>query len=210
MIPLTSLWGHYGPDRTWPYSRLQCGLRFSRLFSPVPAFPLAFQIPFNGTADPFVEFSEFGFRGFPAEGERGKILARDNTAAAVRSEVARENTGVAVRGKPPGSLLSAIAALPLHAGQWLSDAVEAVCSRTCAWFRSLTAEQSAFFIQQNDIFRARLAAGEAAASWSALPRLHACICLVYHASTRHSFSPLPCFRCPTCLHVSPIPPLAHP
>ncbi|KAL4422112.1 hypothetical protein ABPG77_003397 [Micractinium sp. CCAP 211/92] len=68
-------------------------------------------IPFNGTADPFVEFSEFGFRGFPAE------------------------------------------------GQWLSDAVEAVCSRTCAWFRSLTAEQSAFFIQQNDIFRARLAAG---------------------------------------------------
>ena len=24
------------------------------------------QVPFNGTADPFVEFTEYGFRGFPS------------------------------------------------------------------------------------------------------------------------------------------------
>ncbi|PSC70763.1 sodium potassium-transporting ATPase subunit alpha-1 [Micractinium conductrix] len=67
--------------------------------------------PFNGTADPFVEFSEFGFRGFAPSGPQ------------------------------------------------LSDPVQAVCGRTCGWFAGLSADTRAFFVRQNDIFRARLGAG---------------------------------------------------
>lgn len=40
------------------------------------------QVPFNGTADPFVEFTEFGFRGFPADGGR---LADTVTAVCSRT-----------------------------------------------------------------------------------------------------------------------------
>lgn len=63
------------------------------------------QVPFSGTSDAFVEFSEFGFRGFP--------------------------NGLGV---------------------------EATCGRTCNWWRGLGANATEF-IRQNNIFRARVAAG---------------------------------------------------
>ncbi len=108
----------------------------------------------------------------------------------------------------------------LYAGQWLSNAVEAVCTRTCDWFRSLTAEQSAFFIQQNDIFRARLAAGETAGRrllWPPPPLL-----MLASRPDRPAVSllaPIPpsCFPCLTCqaltqtkIHVPARPPATAP
>lgn len=85
--------------------------------------------------------------------------------------------------------------------------MEAVCSRTCAWFRGLTAQQSAFYIQQNDIFRARLAAGGAPGAGGAVSktRPHACIpfCLPQSAAQCCVLHP----ASHPCLH-PPLPPCA--
>lgn len=44
------------------------------------------------------------------------------------------------------------------AGNQLSDSIQAVCGRTCSWWRSLGTKTD-FLIEQNNIFRARVAAG---------------------------------------------------